>query len=290
MSTPHSNSKSATAGTDEGQSALLLPEVAVGDRLFRGNRTEILLIEHPSYGLCAQKRLLAFCDVQAERTRMEREATLQRQASHPGVVPVLGHDGASLYRGYVPGPTLAQWVKQQCTVSPSQASSIVSSLCSTITGLHEAPRSTGATPHPRGASGALVHRDITPSNVYVDSQQVLLSDFGLAFAQYEPPRPNEYLQGSPRFLPPELIAGHAPSAAGDVYQVALLLAWLLEEPLRRFVIPSTHGLSVDKQWARAQAWHEPARQVLKAHGWDSALDPDPRGRPTAREFLALIQL
>ena len=101
-------------------------------------------------------------------------------------------------------------------------------------------------------------------------------------------RPSEFLQGSPRFLPPELLAGHAPGPAGDVYQVALLLAWLIQEQLRRFTPASLHGSPVGQQWACAQAWHEPARQALKAHRCDGALDPNPRARPSAQELCSLL--
>lgn len=247
-----------------------------GERLFRGNRTEILLVDHPSYGSCVQKRLLAFCDVETERGRIKGEATLQMRARLPGVVPVFGHDSSSLYRSYVQGPTLVEWIKTADKAPTlSQIASIVCELCATVAALH--------------TELALVHRDITPSNVYLESNQVLLSDFGLAFSACEPPRPSEFLQGSPRFLPPELLAGQAPSSAGDVYQIALLLAWLLKDTLRNFVPPSARGLSVGEQWSRARAWHEPARQVLKAHGCDSALDPDPRERPSARELWVLIK-
>ena len=73
-----------------------------------------------------------------------------------------------------------------------------------------------------------------------------------------------------------------------IRKTALLLAWLLQEPLRKFAPPSARGLPVGEQWSRARAWHEPARQVLKAHGCDSALAPDPRERPSARELQRLI--
>ncbi len=264
------------------------PTALVGDRLFRGNRTEILLIEHPTYGRCAQKRLLAFCDVQSERARIRGEATLQMQAHQLGVVPVLGHDSASLYRHYVPGLTLAQWVERKPkTIPPAQALSIIGSLCQTVAGLHQPPLVRAPALHLPAPRLAIVHRDITPSNVYLDQHLVLLSDFGLAFAG-EPPRPSEFLQGSPRFLPPELLAGHAPGPAGDVYQVALLLAWLIQEQLRRFTPASLHGSPVGQQWACAQAWHEPARQALKAHRCDGALDPNPRARPSAQELCSLL--
>lgn len=255
--------------------------------LYRGNRTEIHVVEHPNWGACVRKTLRAFCDVESERRQVQREVFLQNYVQHPGIVPAYGHDGPSLYRRYVRGPTLSEGADSTVELGVDRAITTVRELCMIL-----------ETMHAGSAGQRLVHGDVTPSNMYWEDGRVVLSDFDMALlteagrGAVEPEARRAAattLRGTPRFLPPEVMRGEPLSPASDVYQASLLLAWLLVAQLRR----QTRGLSsshvpLREHWAGAQAWHVPAREVLERYGWAKGLDPDPACRPTASQLLALL--
>lgn len=66
----------------------------------------------------------------------------------------------------------------------------------------------------------ILHRDLKPANVLVCANQVKLLDFGLA-ALVE--TDIDQLQGTPAYLPPELLRGDQPSAAADVYACGVIV-------------------------------------------------------------------
>jgi serine/threonine protein kinase len=73
------------------------------------------------------------------------------------------------------------------------------------------------------------HADVTPSNVFVTDDHVTLIDFGLA--QLQRPRANggraDSVSGTPSYLAPERITGHAPTEASDQYAFGAVLFELL---------------------------------------------------------------
>src|SRR5690606_3542615 len=68
----------------------------------------------------------------------------------------------------------------------------------------------------------ITHRDVTPGNILLEEETILgtntggvwLNDFGLAHVgAWGPLSSEETLQGTPRFIAPELASGGQPSAA-----------------------------------------------------------------------------
>jgi serine/threonine protein kinase len=88
--------------------------------------------------------------------------------------------------------------------------------------------------------GRLLHRDLTPLNVFVcDGRRLKLGDFGIV-ALPEPARGVAAHTLNPYMAPSEVLAGGAPKwqARDDVYQVGQLLAMLIKGDARE---PRAHG-------------------------------------------------
>ncbi|MHB1138508.1 MAG: protein kinase domain-containing protein [Microthrixaceae bacterium] len=87
----------------------------------------------------------------------------------------------------------------------------------------EAPRTAAALAAAHAA--AVVHGDLSPSNVLVDADgRTALADFGMAQLLDGDPRGRGVAGCTPAYAAPERLAGAAPDAASDVY--ALCATWL----------------------------------------------------------------
>lgn len=76
--------------------------------------------------------------------------------------------------------------------------------------------------HRRG----ILHCDVKPSNVLVVGGQVKVLDFGISLSRDEA-RASEMVEGTPAYLAPEVLRGDAPSRAGDLYAVGVMLYELM---------------------------------------------------------------
>ncbi|MCP3923921.1 MAG: serine/threonine protein kinase [Desulfobacterales bacterium] len=72
----------------------------------------------------------------------------------------------------------------------------------------------------------ILHRDIKPDNIMVDSKRAILIDFGLSrnFFKYIPEWDNlAEIDGTFAYMPPEVLKGKAPSTASDWYSLGVVL-------------------------------------------------------------------
>lgn len=77
---------------------------------------------------------------------------------------------------------------------------------------------------PGGASMNLVHRDVTPSNIYLTYDgQVKLADFGVARVSFLERRDDTTLKGKVSYMPPEVLAGHEVDSMVDTWSLAVTL-------------------------------------------------------------------
>lgn len=148
--------------------------------------------------------------------RFEREAQAVARLEHPRIVRLYryGQAGDMLYMAmqYVEGADLesllSTYRQNDQFILPAEAQRIVGEVCQALDYAHA-----------RG----VVHRDVKPGNILVDSQgHAYLTDFGLALFA-EPPEGEEHF-GTPQYMAPEQIlspAGALPES--DLYALGIVL-------------------------------------------------------------------
>lgn len=158
--------------------------------------------------------------------RFQREAEVTTALDHPNVVRVffLGElpDGIPyLLMEYLPGPSLADVLREERALPWKRALSLALSICD---GIGEA--------HAHG----IVHRDVKPENVIVmrrgtDGETCKVLDFGIArlLGARESLAATQagVVFGTARYISPEGAAGEPTDARSDVYSIGVLLYQLL---------------------------------------------------------------
>jgi len=103
--------------------------------------------------------------------RFEREAKVLAQMNHPGIASIHGVEDCALIMELVPGPTLADRIKQG-PIPAEEAEAILLQIADALEYAHE-----------RG----VIHRDLKPANIKIDPEdKVKILDFGLAKALTDP--------------------------------------------------------------------------------------------------------
>jgi tetratricopeptide (TPR) repeat protein len=164
--------------------------------------------------------------------RFLREARAAAALSHANLCPVhdVGRaDGVPyLAMAYLPGPTLAEVIRQEGPLPPARCAAIVAAVAR---GMAEAHRH------------GVIHRDLKPGNILLDGKaEPVVTDFGLAFRTSAPaaltattvahqPRLTEagILMGTPAYMPPEQARGDLDQIgpASDVYSLGAILFEML---------------------------------------------------------------
>ncbi|MEO7071017.1 MAG: protein kinase [Nostocoides sp.] len=157
-------------------------------------------------------------DSWAERFR--REALATAGLNHPNIVTVydtgVEHHTAYLVMELLPGPTLAEEVRDRGVLPIASVRSIGLQICSALAAAHAA---------------GIVHRDIKPANVaYAADGRIRVLDFGINQLMNDPgqalTRTNTVL-GTADYLAPEQAAGGRVDARADLYAFACVLTTLL---------------------------------------------------------------
>jgi tetratricopeptide (TPR) repeat protein len=154
------------------------------------------------------------------RRRFLREARAAARVSHPNLCPIFEVGGAGghpfLAMELLPGETLAARLRRG-PLAPAEALDLAEDLLEALAALHQA---------------GVVHRDVKPSNIFL-TPRVKLVDFGLAREM-----PNDLARrvrttseltlpgvivGTPGYMAPEQILGHAVDARADVFSAGAVL-------------------------------------------------------------------
>ena len=150
-----------------------------------------------------------------------REASIALDLKHPNCVTVLGFEeiegGLLLALDYIDGVALEE-VKKGWT--PGAAAQVLLGVLDGLAAAH------------RHSKGAIVHRDVSPTNILIDRDgHVKLMDFGVARAMDDlsvtEPR------GVRRYAAPEALVGQAVGPPADLYSLArtCLDVWGVDAPL-----------------------------------------------------------
>ncbi len=149
--------------------------------------------------------------------RFEREAQTAAALSHPNLVSVYDYgsegDRPYLVSEYIDGANLAELrARDEAPATEDLARALLDALAH----IHAA---------------GIVHRDVKPGNVLVDSAgRILLTDFGIAQSTGSPTLTAEgHVVGTPSYLAPEIKRGGRADARSDLYAVGVLLGEQLSE-------------------------------------------------------------
>jgi len=156
------------------------------------------------------------------RERFVRESRAASAVDHPSIIPVhaAGEDRGVLYLAmrYVAGGDLHSLVEREGPLPPERAIALLAPVASALDAAHAA---------------GIVHRDVKPANVLIDSSpgradHPYLSDFGLAKRPALPGMTNagEFV-GTAGFASPEQLAGHPVSRQTDQYGLACVAYLIL---------------------------------------------------------------
>ena len=159
-------------------------------------------------------RLNEFVDLKERarlRDRLMREAQSAGILSHPNIVTIYDvseeNDVAYIAMEFVDGPTLDHMLH----TAPPDQKLIVSIVRQTATALDYA--------HKRG----IVHRDIKPANIMIHEGTIAkIADFGVAKIQSNQMTQSGTILGTPNYMSPEQIQGHAVDGTADQFSLAVI--------------------------------------------------------------------
>ena len=127
------------------------------------------------------------------RERTLREARLTARLSHPGIITVYDvvseHGSPYIVMELITAPSLAAAIDMEGSLPPQRVAQIGLRLLDALDVAH--------------AEG-IVHRDVKPSNVLLDGDRVVLSDFGIATSASDATLTTTgMVVGSPTYMSPE---------------------------------------------------------------------------------------
>jgi serine/threonine-protein kinase len=152
------------------------------------------------------------------RERLRREARAAATISHRAVATVFALEeiDGDLYIAteYVPGHTLSSEIAQG-PIAAERAATIAVEVAGALAAAHQA---------------GVVHRDLKPDNVLIDSGGVKVVDFGIA--HIEGPEATRLTKagamlGTPAYMAPEQLLGGAVDARADIYAFGVMLSEML---------------------------------------------------------------
>ena len=158
------------------------------------------------------------------------EARIASHIRHPGVVSVLDivvlGDEPLLVLEYVHGESLSQLLEARSPDEPTPLPVVLRIVVDALEGLHAAHEATNA----EGTPLLIVHRDVSPQNIMVDSEgRARIVDFGIAKAMERPRADVDTgeLLGKLAYAAPEQIAGATVDRRTDVWAIGVVLWELL---------------------------------------------------------------
>jgi eukaryotic-like serine/threonine-protein kinase len=132
----------------------------------------------------------------------------------------------------------------------------------------------------------VIHQDVKPSNIYLDSGKAFLADFGAASSEQvqNPPA------GSPFYMAPEIFRGERGTPRTDVYSFGVVAYELLTKvrPLLGDSLEELQALHLT-QLPRGSRDVNPSIPIAVGRIVDRCLSKEPHFRPTAKEFRKVLE-
>lgn len=221
-------------------------------------------------------------DLRRLRHRFEREAYVQAQLDHPGVVKIYDYIVSEqtyfIVMEYVDGRSLAQCIAEHPGgLGTERALDLFEQILDAVSYAHTfVYRDESGTTHQ-----GIVHRDLKPPNIMVtDGDRIKVTDFGIVkLVGASATDTSKIAYGSPRYVSPEQAAGEHLDQRSDIYSLGVILYEMLTgEP------PFGGRVGAKDGWPRTD--------ILRAHREQqpsppTALKPD---IPPAIEKLVLRAL
>ncbi|MEV6506069.1 protein kinase [Streptomyces sp. NPDC051642] len=215
-------------------------------------------------------------DTRTRRERTLREARATARIDHPNVVRVYDvvDEGERLWivMELVAGRSLERILTDDGALGPREVARIGLGLVAALRQVH---------------AGGVLHRDIKPGNVLVESrgQRVVLTDFGIAAIQDATALTVVgMLVGSPDYMAPERISGHPQGPPSDIWSLGATLCAALggRSPFSRDTTLATlHAVLYEEPELPAAAG--PLRDILAA-----LLRKQPAARPGLDELERVL--
>jgi DNA-binding beta-propeller fold protein YncE/predicted Ser/Thr protein kinase len=249
--------------------------------LGRGGMSVVYLAEDLRLRRRVALKLLApaLAEDEGFRNRFLDESELAASLDHPNVVPIYAAGEADgrlfIAMRYVEGSDLRQLLREG-PIPPERTVKICGQVAEALDFAHE-----------RG----LVHRDVKPSNVLLDSREhVYLADFGLTKRLAEPPGVEPGLFGTIDYIAPEQIRGEQVDGRADQYSLGCLLSECLtgEPPLSRGTDAATLFAHLEEEPEAPPGLEEVIGKAL-AKGPDDRYGTCTELTADAREALGLAE-
>ncbi|MET0625466.1 MAG: protein kinase, partial [Pyrinomonadaceae bacterium] len=194
-------------------------------------------------------------DLRRLRHRFEREAYVQAQLDHPGVVKIYDYIVSEqtyfIVMEYVDGRSLGQCIAEHPGgLGVERSLDLFEQILEAVSYAHTfVYRDESGTTHQ-----GIVHRDLKPPNIMVtDGDRIKVTDFGIVkLVGASATDTSKIAYGSPRYVSPEQAAGEHLDQRSDIYSLGVILYEMLTGE------PPFGGRAGSKDaWARTE--------ILRAH-------------------------
>ena len=213
-----------------------LGKVLIRDLIARGGMAEVYTGTHESLGEVAVKVMRGLLERDSDQlARFQREAEVIENLRHQNIVQMFNYDivdeSPYLVMEYIPGPSLAAYLKQLHDNKQRLPIGIVAHILKSVAGALDYA-------HLKG----LVHRDIKPANILLRSQsetiepdkplpldvEPILTDFGLVrLLDSTMLTTAGSVSGTPTYMSPEQARGEKVDKRTDIYSLGIVLYEML---------------------------------------------------------------
>ena len=236
-------------------------------------------------------------DLRRLRTRFEKEAYIQSQLDHPGIVKIYDYIVAEeiyyIVMEYVQGRSLAEvCASDECPLEVERALDMFEQILEAVAYAHSFVYL-----DQEGVShSGLIHRDLKPANIMITpDDKVKVTDFGIVkLMGAENTDTTGISYGTPQYVSPEQAEGAPVDQRSDIYSLGVILYEMLTggppfgndtDKLSRTEILRAHMERTPRTPSEINDEIEPELDALMLRALEKRAE---RRFPTAKEFLRAV--